>query len=65
MRTRDAEELFELVRAGDSVEIMRGHPAGELALAVEDSQAVAAKSTVPSTSGAAKERAAAGASAGR
>ena len=65
MRTRDAEELFELVRAGDSVEIMRGHPAGELALALEDSQTVAAKSTVPSTSGAAKERAAVGASAGR
>jgi hypothetical protein len=47
MRTRDAEELFELVRAGDSVEIMRGHPASELALALEDSQTVAAKSTVP------------------
>ena len=65
MRTRDAEELFELVRAGDSVEITRGLPAGELALALDGSRALATKSTGPSAPGAATERAAAGASAGR
>jgi lipoprotein-anchoring transpeptidase ErfK/SrfK len=31
MRTRDAEELFELVRTGDSVEITRDHATGESA----------------------------------
>ena len=65
MRTRDAEELFELVRAGDSVEITRDRPAGELALALDGSRALATKSTGPSAPGAATERAAAGASAGR
>jgi len=65
MRTRDAEELFERVRAGDSVEITRGRPAGEFALALDGSQSLATKSTGPSAPGAATERAAAGASAGR
>ena len=70
MRTRDAEELFELVRAGDSVEITRDRPSGELALALDGSRAdgsraLATKSTGPSAPGAATERAAAGASAGR
>jgi len=63
MRTRDAEELFELVRAGDSVEITRNRPTGELAL--DGSRALATKSIGPFTPGAATERAAAGASAGR
>jgi len=65
MRTRDAEELFELVRAGDSVEITRGRTGGESALALVGSQVLATKPTAPSTPGAATEQASAGASAGR